>query len=254
MNVAIVYVYAPAAGVNCENYLFRFLKSYNDFPPGVEHETIVVLNGARATSEITCLFSSLTNCSFIEHDNSGYDIGAFQCAAKCYPCDMMVFFGSSTYFQWAGWLSRMKSVFLKYGNAQYGAMGNRGNVSVGVWPHIRTTAFWMNPKLMNDCPNRVTRPDQRHPFEHGKDCFTEWVKSQGLNSWVVTRTQELLWKDWDNSINGYSKGNQSNMLAGDRMTERPYFKSNQCGHPAARGQFCYPWTTENCWECLSVHP
>lgn len=252
MKVAIVYVYAPHAGPKADAYAMRFLKCYHDFPPGIEHSSVVVLNGTRDTSEITCMFSPLKNCSFIEHDNSGYDIGAFQRAARDVPCDLMVFFGASTYFKRQGWLLRMQSAFFKHGNAQYGAMGNRGNTAVKVWPHIRTTAFWMDPKLMNAYPARVVSPDQRHPFEHGQNCFTEWVKRQGLNSWVVTWTKELLWRDWDSDPNGYSRGNQSNMIAGDRMCERPYFQGNLCKHSGAQTRNCSPWDTDNCWNCLTA--
>ena len=152
MKTVIVYVYASAAGAKYDDYAIRFLMSYYANPPGIEHDTTVVLNGSKATSETTCLFGSLPNCNFIEHDNSGYDIGAFQRAARDVPCDLMVFFGASTYFPRPGWLLRMASVFQRFGNAQYGAMGNGGDKRVNVWPHIRTTAFWMNPKLMNEYP------------------------------------------------------------------------------------------------------
>lgn len=248
MKVVVVYVYAPGSGANCDNYLFRFLKCYHDFPPGIEHETVIVLNGIRATSEITCLFSPLKNCGFIEHDNSGYDIGAFQCAARNAPCDMMVFFGASTFFTRGGWLLRMASAFRNHGNAQYGAMGNRGNPSVNVWPHIRTTAFWMNPELMNGYPTQVMSPDQRHPFEHGRNCFTEWLKSKGIESWVITRTKDLTWRDWDSDPQGYARGQQRDMLAGDRMCERPYFESNMCKKNSFA--YCSPWSGDNCWPCL----
>lgn len=223
MKIAVVYVYAGSMNPKYDEYAYRFLQSYNQHHPGIEHDSIVVLNGVRASSEITCMFSPMMNCGFLEHDNSGYDIGAFQHAAREIPCDMMVFFGASTYFQRTGWLIRMATAFKKHGNAQYGAMGNKGNLQVSVWPHLRTTAFWMDPKLLNAYPSKVTRADQRHPFEHGKDCFTNWVTNQGLRSWVVTWPNELLWKDWDSDPNGYSRGNQSNLLAGDRMCEPPYY-------------------------------
>lgn len=223
MKIAVVYVYAVVAGAKYDDYAFRFLQCYQAYPPGMDHDTVIMLNRVKASSELTCIFSSMPNVTFIEHDNSGYDIGAFQHAALVYPCDMMVFFGASTYFNRPHWLIRMASVFQHNGNAQYGAMGNQGDVPVGVWPHIRTTAFWMNPQLMNACPMRVTRPEQRHPFEHGPQCFTSWVTGQGLRSWVVTWGKELLWPYWDSDPQGYARGSQRDLLAGDRMTEAPYF-------------------------------
>ena len=232
LKIAVVYVYANQSGKRNRDYTARFIESYRAHPPGVEHDTVVIVNGTKLTEESQRMFSdSMPNCLFLYHDNSGYDIGAYQFAARVVPCDMMVFFGASAYLNGAGWLARMLCAFLKHGNAQYGTMGNRGNLNVKVWPHIRTTSFWMAPDLMNAYPHIVTTPDERHPFEHGKDCFTNWVTKQGLKTWVVTWTKELLWEDWDSEPNGYSRGNQSSMIAGDRMCEPPYFYPlEQNGH------------------------
>lgn len=250
MKLSIVYVYAPIAGGKYEAYACRFLDSYHKNPPGTDHETIVMLNGTSETSEINCLFS-LPHTRFIEHDNSGYDIGAFQHAARECAGDMIVFFGASTYFNRTGWLLRMRAAFTKHGNAQYGAMGNRGNLSVKVWPHIRTTAFWMSPKLMNAYPKIIKRSEERHPFEHGPDCMTTWVQNQGLESWVITWEKELLWQDWDSDPNGFHSGTQRNLLAGDHISERPYYPNNQCANPSSTTPYCDPWQSNNCWDCLT---
>lgn len=223
MKIGIVYVYPAFMGSRYEEYAMRFLKSYHDNPPGIEHDSIVALNGVKQTSELCCMFSGLMNCSFLEHDNSGYDIGAFQHAARKFPCDMMVFFGASTYFVNPGWLIRMATSFQRHGDTLYGAMGNRGVQNLGVWPHIRTTAFWMRPDLLNNYPQIVTRPEQRHPFEHGQNCLTSWVRGQGKIVWVVTWTNELTMANWDDDPNGFHRGNQMALLAGDHMCEPPYY-------------------------------
>lgn len=223
MKVAVVYVYPPNAGPAYRDYGGRFLSSYHQNPPGAEHQSIVVINGAKITSETYCLFSSLPKLSFLEHDNSGYDIGAFQLAARTIPCNLMVFFGVSTFFKHPNWLQRMLEAYYRHGPALYGAMGNRGNVKIRVWPHIRTTAFWMEPGLLNAYPYTINRPEERHPFEHGPDCFTGWVMKRGLQAWVITWAGEYLWKDWDNDPRGFSRGDQSNLLAGDHLCEPPYY-------------------------------
>jgi hypothetical protein len=228
MRIAIVYVYAPNStatpgGHASEFYSERFIESYHENPPGAEHDTVIVLNGTHATSEIACLFSSFPNCYFLEHDNSGYDIGAFQFAARTFPCDLMVFFGASTFYQREGWLVRMAEVYQKHGTAQYGSMGSGAEPAYNVWPHIRTTAFWVPPHLMNEYPNRVIAATDRHPFEHGKNCFTEWLRKNGLASWEVTWNRELLVDAWGSDPNGFHRGNQSSLLAGDRMCEAPYY-------------------------------
>lgn len=235
LNMAVVYIHTTLSGQKGRDYTSRFIKSYRDNPPLLDHKTVIVLNGTKATTNIAIQYSGMPNVQFLEHDNSGYDIGGFQMAARDIPCDMMAFFGQSTYFQRPGWLVRMRDSFLKHGNAQYGAMGNRGNLHVKVWPHIRTTAFWMDPKLMNSYPDVISTPEMRHPFEHGPNCFTGWIASRGIKSWVVTWNDELLWEDWDSDPNGYSRGDQSSMLAGDRMCERPYFTpTTRQGAPSAK--------------------
>lgn len=231
-----------------QNYAARFLASYNECPPGCEHDTIVVFNGQRANSELTCMFSGLPSCRFLEHDNSGYDIGAFQFASRSSSCDMIVFLGASTWFNRGGWLVRMSQAFNQCGDAQYGAMGNRGDLKVKVWPHIRTTAFWMRPSLMNNYPKIVKRPDQRHPFEHGSSCFTSWVTKQGLKSLVVTWNHIFEWQNWDDDPNGFQRGDQSSLIAGDHLCERPYYPNGACQHSSAQ---CSPWAFNRCWGCLS---
>lgn len=223
MKVAIVYIMPLCAGERYFDYALRFLQNYHEHPPGLAHDSVIVLNGGRANSDLTCLFSTMQNTHFIEHDNSGQDIGGFQRAAREYPCDLMVFFGASTYFKRAGWLLRMVNAFNTYGNGLYGAMGNRGNVACGVYPHIRTTAFWMPPDLLNQNGFRVTHSGQRYAWEHGQDCLTQWVHRRGLKARVVTWEMMTEPDNWDADPNGFHQGNQTSLLAGDRITEPPYY-------------------------------
>jgi hypothetical protein len=180
------------------------------------------MNGSRATSEAVCLFSSMQSCRFLEHDNSGYDIGAFQHASRNDSCDMMVFFGSSAYLKKAGWLKRMADTFDRLGDNLYGTHGNSGVARVGVSPHIRTTGFFVSPKLLNSYPQTVRSKCQRYEFEHGQDCLTSWCYRQGKRVYVVTWSGEYELPQWDSIPNGYHNGNQSDLLCGDRLTEPPY--------------------------------
>lgn len=223
MKIAIVYVYAIAAGPRYDEYAFRFVESYHKYPAGMDHQTVIVINGIRMCSDHLCLFSSLPNCVLLEHDNTGYDIGAFQMAAQKVPCDLMVFFGASTFFTRRDWLKRMVQSYEKHGLALYGAMGNKGALNLGVYPHIRTTAFWIPPKLFNAYPVRVTQPAQRHPFEHGSNNLTAWITRQGLKAWVVNWSRETEWAGWDLSPNGFHRGDQSDVIAFDHLCERPYY-------------------------------
>lgn len=228
MSLVIVYVHVngwfdPA---------MRFLNSYHNHPPGVEHESIVVCNGSKPDDEIRFLFASLPNLTILEHDNTGQDIGAFQMAAEMVPADMMMFFGAHTYFRRRGWLWRAEEAFRIHGNDNlYGATGNQGIASHGVWPHIRTTAFWCSPSLMNQFPWRIVSSNPppaprgiRYEFEHGAHGLTTWV-TQVLRrrAIVVGWNGEVDVAAADSLPSGFHQGDQRNVLVGDRMTAPPYY-------------------------------
>lgn len=222
----IVYIYPSEAGPQHTFLALRFIETYNLYRPGIDHRTIVVLNGGRATTEIKLMFASVRNVTLLEHDDSGWDIGGYQIASQKFPADMMVFFGGSTHFLRHGWLLRMATVFQQYGPALYGATANRGDPGVQVEPHIRTTAFWVSSQLMNEYPMRVKRNDQRYPFEHGKGCFTSWITKKKLKSWLVTWQGVYAWPDWDVGQAGFYAWmrkqawhpNAFNLLVADRLT------------------------------------
>lgn len=223
MKIAVVYCF-PTHGAYFENAV-RFVSTYNLYPAGVEHELIIVSNGGKPTGDMSCLIAAVAQEPKIHvHDNTGYDIGAFQSVAACNPCDMMVFFGSSAYLRGANWLRRMAKAFESRGRSDlYGCTANCGDARCGVSPHIRTTGFWCAPIFMNMYPFRVKSPEQRYPFEHGQACFTTWMKTQGHRAFMVTWDQESEWPAWDSVPNGFHRGDQSGIIAGDRLTAPPFY-------------------------------
>ncbi len=218
MNVSIVYVY-PASGAY-DNYAERFVFSYYNNVPNIDHRSIVMINGGSPNSYLAAFFGCMKNLELIPHDNSGYDIGAFQKAAMAVPSDLMVFFGTTAWIKGKGWLERMVASFEKHGDHLFGSMGNQGGL--GVHPHIRTTGFWMRPGLFNTYPHKVTNPQQRYPFEHGSNCLTQYVWSIGRKAFVVTWNAEYEFPTWDSIRNGYHRGDQSACLVGDRVSDPPY--------------------------------
>lgn len=224
MRLAVTYVYPQLGGDHYLNLAIRFLKTYHEFPPGMDHESIIVCNGQPPVEETAFLFGSLPNVHFTHHDNSAFDIGAYQVAAAEFADrDMMVFFGASTYLRGAGWLARMHDVFAKNGPGLYGTMPNRGNRGYSVSPHLRSTGFWCPPSLINRYPHRITKAEQRYGWEHGSHCFTSWVKSQKLPVLAVSWEGTYREPHWDQIPGGYHNANQSNLICGDRMTEPPYY-------------------------------
>lgn len=223
MKVTVVYVYPLIGDERYLNLAIRFLSTYHQFPPGMDHESVVVCNGSPPDAEIGFLFGSLPNLTVTHHDNSGFDCGAYQYASRTYPADMMVFFGASAYFKRAGWLNRMLEGYLQNGPGLYGSMGNRGNVRVGVHPHIRTTGFWMSSQLFNAYPHTISRPEQRYGFEHGPDCLTSWVYRQRQRVMVVGWSGCYEQGAWDSIPNGFHRGDQSDILSGDRNSAPPFY-------------------------------
>lgn len=221
MKVEIVYVYPTVAGNGYDHYAERFVQSYLKNPPSVEHSTTVVFNGNPASAEMKELFALLPEVKFMLHDNSGYEIGAYQAACRASHADMIVFFGASAYVRKSGWLLQMARAFQLHGEAQYGCMANRG--AGDIRPHLRTTGFWTSPKLFNAYPYKITKPEQRYPFEHGPECFTSFIARMGLKNWLVTAIGQYLWAEWDSAPGGIHRDGQVNLLTGDRLSEPPYY-------------------------------
>jgi len=223
VKVAIVYIYPSALNGATDDYVGRFLSSYVRNPTKVYHDSIVVLNGGKQSSELLCMFSCLKNCRFFEHDDSGWDIGAFQAvAAANAQYDVMVFLGTSAWIKGPSWLDRIVETFSHHGDHLYGVMGNQGNGN-GVHPHIRTTGFWMRPGLLNEYPVRVNTPGQRYPFEHGQQCLTQFVWSRRKKAYVITWNGAYEYPNWDSIPNGFHRGNQSALIIGDRVSDPPYY-------------------------------
>jgi hypothetical protein len=220
MKPLLVYVYA---GPNYLDYAARFVSCYANFPPGADHDSLIVCNGVPADGMVRMLFSSLANVNFVQHDNSGFDIGAFQFASSIQPPRIGLFFGASAFFQRPGWMSRVLESSARRGLGLYGSMGNAGDNRVRVFPHIRTTGFWLSTELFNNYPFKVKQAGQRYEFEHGQTCLTEWCKQQGYMPWVATWDTEYPPHMWDHIPNGFHRGDQSNLLFKDRLCEPPFY-------------------------------
>lgn len=223
MNIEIVYCHPMVGAGDWQGLAEQFVASYLANDPMIEHTTTVVCNGMPPSHDTKGLFASLPGLQFLNHDNSGYDLGAFQKASAQSAADMIVFFGASAYVKGRGWLLRMAQAFCKHGEAQYGCMGNCGVPHVSVYPHLRTTGIWCSPALFNAYPMKARYPQDRYIIEHGPGCLSMWVKGSGLKNWVVTHSGEWLHEHWDMIPNGFHRGDQSDLLSGDRLCRPPYY-------------------------------
>lgn len=222
MKLCLVYIF-PLNGQGNHGYrATKFLQTYHDHPPGLDHETVIVCNGGTADDETKFLFDSMPNVRLIEHDDSGMDCGGFQLAAKTVPADLMVFCGGNSYFKREGWMHRVVDSFTKFGDTLYGSTGSQGDMRFNVHPHVRTTGFWCRPELINRHPLRVTHNGLRYEWEHGASGLTTWVLRQNKMCYIVSwhGCHEIY--TCNNISDGFRSGDGSNVLIGDRLCEQPY--------------------------------
>ena len=221
MTPVLIYILPTAKhGQKHFHYGCRFVRTFKENPPDYDYRLYVVSNGGPPSGKAVVQFSWLRG-RFIEHDDSGMDIGAYQLVARSIASEMMVFFGGSSYFRKPGWLKRMVEVFNQERGDLYGCTGNQG---VGnIFPHIRTTGFWCDPKLLSEHPMRVTQNSQRYPYEHGPHGLTSWMLATGRDAWVVGWDTARPLHDCNSLPGGLHNGTQHNLIVGDRLTEPPYY-------------------------------
>lgn len=218
LSVVVLYIY-PVFGGKHDFLAKRFADSYAKYFPEVAHKLVVVANGGEPSAVMRETFANI-NCDWITHDDTGWDIGAYRKAARVIPCDLMVFMGGTAFVLGRGWLERMIEAFKKHGPENlYGS-----TASHGVTPHIRTTGFFCDPKLVNAYPFPPTTSEQksRYGFEHGDNSLTQWVLKRGGKALMITWTQEVEKEGWDLIPNGFQRGTQGALIVGDRLTEPPY--------------------------------
>lgn len=213
-QVAVIYVYPVVGDHEHDKCAERFVSSYRLFHPLHEHTLHVVFNGSEPGKVQLSAFDGIEIVQH-QHDDSGWDIGAFQAAARTIGADLAVFCGGRTYFIRAGWLKRMVEAWRSHGDGLYGA-----SASYERDPHIRTTAFWCDPMLVRAYPRRVRTLDHRYAFEAGPLSLTRLAEQIGLACWLVTWDGDYPKRLWRAPDNVFRRGDQSNALAWDNHFDR----------------------------------
>ena len=218
MRILVAYV-AVTGGPITLDYISRFVASYQLFPPGVEHQTVVICNGGPLKNEEGLCFLPM-NAVLYPRLNDGWDIGGFIDVAKQFACDMLVCLGESVYFHRAGWLARMVEAWNKFGPGMFGFWSS--NL---VRPHMNTTGFVCDPALIAAYPFIINTRQDRYDFEHGQQPFWKRVVAQGRPVRFVTWDGEWEPAKWRQPPNILWRGDQSNLLAwcihSDRYNEAP---------------------------------
>lgn len=213
MKVGICYVCPVVKWDIYEPIARRFLAAFKSFPPGHDHEFHVIFNGGKPTARMVELFSEM-NPVCHEHDNTGWDIGAFSTMAEV-NCDEMLFLGANTNFRRAGWFQRIMEVRQKFGTGLFGT-----SASYDIYPHIRTNGYLCRPELVGLAwgKNRLDR-NPRHRFELGKSSLTDTAIAQKFPVLLVTWDGYYEQNEWRKAPNIYRRGDQSNCLIYDRHHE-----------------------------------
>lgn len=234
MKVCLVYVFPCLADEHHVELALRFITTYREHPAGMEHELVVVCNGGGPSQPLSWhgeklwsprdLFSFIPGTQFFLHDNSGFDIGAYQAVAKHIDADIMVCLGQSVYFHREGWLKRWATGWESYGPGMYGPFASHQ-----IRPHLNTTAFAVPPGFFQRYyPEKVNTHDQRYAFENSSMAF--WSRVNSARKSVALVTWDGVWAptNWRKPKNILWKGDQSNCLMWCNHTDR-YFQSDANG-------------------------
>jgi hypothetical protein len=202
----------------------RFVQTYKQFPPQIEHELLVVCcNGPHAAGygPATTLFKGLAS-RFATYDGGGWDIGAGQSIAHRVDADFLVCANAGVYFHRAGWLRRFAEARMEHGEGLYGASASyepspfvQGRLN----PHIRTSFYGCNPETFRQYPFKIDSREKSFKFEAGEWSFTQWFEQQGLPAYLVTWDGSYQKQDFRKPPNVFRKGDQSNTLVYDRYME-----------------------------------
>lgn len=214
MKILLCYI-AVTRGRNTHELAARFVGTYCQFPPLVEHETVVACNGGPLPFETHALFTPLSNVQFKPRVNDrGWDISAYQDIAKETDAEMILCLGESCYFHRAGWMVPLVEAWRHYGPGIYGFWS-----SYSVRPHLNTTGFAIAPEDLRAYP-RVREKQDRYDFEHGFTSIWRRLYAKDKPAMLVTWDgvyPPLMWRYPKNIL---WRGDQRNCLLWCGHTER----------------------------------
>ena len=215
MRICIAYI-CVTNGKRTEDHAAKFLATYHAYPPGFEHDTLIICNGGPLPIEQAIMFTSLNARLWPRPSDDGWDISAYVDAARgpCEAYDMMLCLGESNYFHREGWLARLAEAWSKWGPGMYGPYAT--NV---VRAHLQTTAFACPPFLLRNYPALVNSRKARYEFEHGEQSLWRRAAARGMPVKLVTWDGEWEPRAWRTPENILWRGDQSNCLMFSNHTD-----------------------------------
>lgn len=208
MRICLCYI-AVTHGPIVDDYAARFVVTYMQYPPLVEHDLIVIANGGPLHTSTALIFEPLQARMLPRTNDAGWDVTAYIETAKgaCREYDMMLCLGESNYFHREGWLQRLVEAWEKFGPGMYSPYSSNA-----VRAHMNTTAFCCPPMLLRQYPRRVYDRASRYEFEHGQRSLWRIAHMRGLPARMVTWDGEWEPQEWRTPPNILWRGDQSNLL------------------------------------------
>jgi hypothetical protein len=219
MKIAVVYNWVEKATdavpmpTGWTDVLRRFAESYRTFDAGYEHDLYICSSGAPLNQESTAVLAGI-KFSVLRYDGGGWDIGAYQDAAKhLLNYDFVVCLNSQAHIVKANWLSFFAGAFERFGVGVYGASS-----SFEISPHIRTCCIAFTPRLILEYPLAVVCRYDAVVFEHSPKNFSQWALEKGLPVCVVGQSGVDALADSRIRPNIFRRGSQAELLINDRHT------------------------------------
>jgi len=252
MNLALIYL-ARSPDSNLTS-IKDFFHAYNSFPPGCDHELVVIIKGRNDLgifSEIKNLARSY-NARILELSDDGWDWGAYMRAASQLKHDWLCFLNTYSRPQVSNWLDHYRKAEQVYGK-DLGAVGATASYESMIplqiapsfadfphrilnpvkWailkiffpaypnPHLRSNAFMVRREVFQKFAVQHRIPQmklQAWQLESGKRGFTNFLRQQGLKT-VVAGVDDKFYEpeQWPQSGTFRVPG-QPNLLVADNQT------------------------------------
>jgi hypothetical protein len=209
VKIVICYI-VISNGPKTDDFCSRFVATYREFPPGIEHETMLICQGGPPPTETALIFEGIWPLGVWPHLNDpGWDVSAYIDAANgpCKEADIMVCMGESVHFHRAGWLKRFVEAWAAHGPGFYGPFAS--NL---VRAHLQTTCFCTSPVILRQYPVKVQNRIERMNFEHGERACWRRVSALGMPVRLVTFDGEYEPMAWRYPQNIIYRGTQENCL------------------------------------------
>lgn len=224
--------------------LRQFMRSYRAHPPGIDHELVIVLNGAAPGDEDLRRELIGVEHRLIELDRPVLDLAAYGLAARELEHRRLCFLNSYSVVLADGWLAALTDALARPEVGIAGATASwesqaewiRGRTRYWPYqlvrlrgarrdyprfpnPHIRTTSFAIERDVIL-AMGLEQAADKRATYllESGHPSITRQVLERDLSAVVVGRDRELYEIErWPDSRT-YRSGGQENLLVADRRT------------------------------------